>query len=225
LFFAWIVSYDILKRTNLVDQKTFCKISLCSNCIHWFTLCCLYMLLYYSIFINQLYHLKIIILIVFYSFLTSWKIWKYFSDIEWYLILPVITYEIYVKCTMYVFLHNIIPPTQLNLSQTNWTTFYFRIVFVRETRVTGIFAHILIGLSLFLLPYPLSYIPRPVLDGLFLYLGVSALNHNQMFERIMLLVTEQVRLSLWGKLLVQTQIKSSWQLFFEIFDCLEVVYD
>ena len=67
-----------------------------------------------------------------------------------------------------------------------------RIMRVRETRLTGIFSHILIGLSILLLPYPLSYIPRPVLDGLFLYLAVTALLHNQMFERIMLLVTEQV---------------------------------
>lgn len=33
----------------------------------------------------------------------------------------------------------------------------------------------------------------PVLDGLFLYLAVTALHCNQLFERIMLLVTEQVR--------------------------------
>ena len=63
---------------------------------------------------------------------------------------------------------------------------------VRETRVTGIFSHILIGLSLLLLPLPLQYIPRPVLDGLFLYLAITALGTNQMFERITLLVTEQV---------------------------------
>ena len=66
-------------------------------------------------------------------------------------------------------------------------------MFVRETRVTGILAHIVIGASLLLLPYPLSYIPRPVLDGLFLYLAATALLHNQMFERITLLVTEQVQ--------------------------------
>ena len=63
---------------------------------------------------------------------------------------------------------------------------------VRETRVTGVMSHILIGLSLLLLPKPLSYIPRAVLDGLFLYLAISALNHNQLFDRILLLATEQV---------------------------------
>ena len=68
---------------------------------------------------------------------------------------------------------------------------------VRETRVTSIFSHILIGLSIFLLPKPLQYIPRAVLDGLFLYLAVTALGGNQMFERIMLLFTEQVREVAW----------------------------
>ena len=67
------------------------------------------------------------------------------------------------------------------------------VVHVRETRVTAIFAHILIGLSLLLLPRPLQYIPPAVLDGLFLYLAVTALAGNQLFERIMLLFTEQVR--------------------------------
>ncbi|KAK7501045.1 hypothetical protein BaRGS_00007530 [Batillaria attramentaria] len=65
------------------------------------------------------------------------------------------------------------------------------VVHVRETRVTGIVSHVLIGLSMLLLPYPLSYIPRPVLDGLFLYVAITALYGNQFFERILLLVTEQ----------------------------------
>lgn len=63
---------------------------------------------------------------------------------------------------------------------------------VRETRLTGMMSHIFIGLSLFLLPYPLAYIPTAVLDGLFLYMAVTALNGNQMFERITLLFMEQV---------------------------------
>lgn len=53
-------------------------------------------------------------------------------------------------------------------------------------------SHFFIGLSLFLLPYPLAYIPTAVLDGLFLYMAVTALNGNQMFERITLLFMEQV---------------------------------
>ncbi|XP_053399229.1 solute carrier family 4 member 11-like isoform X2 [Mercenaria mercenaria] len=67
---------------------------------------------------------------------------------------------------------------------------YSIIVKVRETRLTAIFSHILIGLSLLILPV-LSYIPTPVLYGLFLYIAVTALTGNQMFERIMLLITEQ----------------------------------
>lgn len=68
---------------------------------------------------------------------------------------------------------------------------YEIIVKVRETRVTGLLSNILIGLSMFLLPYPLAYIPTAVLDGLFLYMAVTALNGNQMFERITLLFMEQ----------------------------------
>ena len=41
----------------------------------------------------------------------------------------------------------------------------------------------------------LDYIPTPVLDGLFLYLGITALYGNQMFERISLVFTEQVHLN------------------------------
>ena len=67
-----------------------------------------------------------------------------------------------------------------------------RIICVRETRVTGICSHILIGLSLLFIEQ-LKKIPRPVLDGLFLYLAITALHSNQLFERIMLMVTEQVR--------------------------------
>lgn len=79
--------------------------------------------------------------------------------------------------------------------EENWyqnIKLYYRVVYVRETRLTGIISHIMIGLSLLLLPYPMSYIPRPVLDGLFLYIAITALFGNQMFDRIMLFFTEQV---------------------------------
>lgn len=66
------------------------------------------------------------------------------------------------------------------------------IVRVRETRVTQIVSHIMIGLSVLLVPYPLAYIPTAVLDGLFLYMAVTSLSGNQMFERITLLFMEQV---------------------------------
>ena len=49
----------------------------------------------------------------------------------------------------------------------------------------------MIGLSMLILGYVLDYIPTAVLDGLFLYLAVTALYGNQMFERILLLFTEQ----------------------------------
>lgn len=81
--------------------------------------------------------------------------------------------------------------------------YFCSIVRVRETRLTAIFSHILIGLSLLILNY-LAYIPTPVLYGLFLYVGVTALYGNQLFERIMLLITEQV-ISLiyyWCKFLI-----------------------
>ena len=59
--------------------------------------------------------------------------------------------------------------------------------------MTGIISHIMIGLSMLLLPYPLSYIPAPVLDGLFLYVAFTALYGNQMFDRVLLFFTEQVK--------------------------------
>ena len=78
----------------------------------------------------------------------------------------------------------------------NWLviTFSNRIVKVRETRLTGILSHILIGLSVFLIPYPMAYIPTAVLNGLFLYMAITSLNGNQMFERITLLFMEQVKI-------------------------------
>ena len=83
----------------------------------------------------------------------------------------------------------------LYFTQSNSYYFYLnRIIHVRETRLTAFFSHILIGLSIMLLQYPLAYIPRPVLDGLFLYLACHTVQKNQMFERVMLLVTEQVNI-------------------------------
>ncbi|KAL8588109.1 hypothetical protein ACOMHN_067211 [Nucella lapillus] len=64
------------------------------------------------------------------------------------------------------------------------------VVRVRETRVTAVLSHVLIGLSI-LLMFVLAYIPTPVLYGLFLYVAITALYDNQMFERITLFFTEQ----------------------------------
>lgn len=63
--------------------------------------------------------------------------------------------------------------------------------FVRETRVSGVLAHILIGVSILASDNVLKDIPKPVLDGLFLFLGLSGLYGNQFFERMLLLFTEQ----------------------------------
>merc|ERR1712151_145349 len=54
---------------------------------------------------------------------------------------------------------------------------------VVEQRVTNLFIHILIGLSL-VLAGVLQYVPKPVLLGVFLFMGVSSLNGNELFERI-----------------------------------------
>ena len=62
---------------------------------------------------------------------------------------------------------------------------------MRETRLTVILSHILIGVSILLLPYPLAYIPPAVLNGVFLYVAITGLGGNQLLERITLFFTEQ----------------------------------
>lgn len=64
---------------------------------------------------------------------------------------------------------------------------------VRETRLSGLISNLLIALSLLMLPTPLTLIPTMVLDGLFLFMAITALDGNQMFERALLLITEQVK--------------------------------
>ncbi|XP_062910933.1 electrogenic sodium bicarbonate cotransporter 1-like [Mobula hypostoma] len=59
---------------------------------------------------------------------------------------------------------------------------------VREQRVSGLVIFILIGLSLFLAPI-LKYVPMPVLYGIFMYMGVSALSSVQFMDRLKLLLT------------------------------------
>ena len=60
-----------------------------------------------------------------------------------------------------------------------------RIIHLRENRVTGLAIHLLIGLSLLLLPL-LKEIPMAVLYGLFLFMGVVSMSGNQFFERLSL---------------------------------------
>ncbi|XP_049330816.1 solute carrier family 4 member 11-like isoform X3 [Astyanax mexicanus] len=68
---------------------------------------------------------------------------------------------------------------------------YETIVSVKETRLTSLAANVLIGLSVFLLPLPLQWIPKPVLYGLFLYIALTSIDGNQMCDRIALLLKEQ----------------------------------
>ncbi|XP_056145063.1 solute carrier family 4 member 11-like [Lampris incognitus] len=68
---------------------------------------------------------------------------------------------------------------------------YTTIVSVKETRLTSLVANILIGLSVFMLPVPLQWIPKPVLYGLFLYIAATSLDGNQMVDRMALLLKEQ----------------------------------
>jgi mannitol/fructose-specific phosphotransferase system IIA component (Ntr-type) len=63
------------------------------------------------------------------------------------------------------------------------------ILHVRENRLTAIAIHLLIGLSLLLLPF-FNYIPLAVLFGLFLYMGVVSMQGNQFFERLSLWATD-----------------------------------
>lgn len=64
---------------------------------------------------------------------------------------------------------------------------------VKETRLTTLGASILVGFSLLLLPFPLQWIPKPVLYGLFLYIALTSIDGNQLFERVALLLKDQVR--------------------------------
>ncbi|NXB85590.1 S4A11 protein, partial [Vidua chalybeata] len=68
---------------------------------------------------------------------------------------------------------------------------YETIVSVKETRLTSLIANFLVGLSLLLLPFPLQWIPKPVLFGLFLYIALTSIDGNQLFERVALLLKEQ----------------------------------
>ncbi|XP_068799915.1 solute carrier family 4 member 11 isoform X8 [Struthio camelus] len=68
---------------------------------------------------------------------------------------------------------------------------YETIVSVKETRLTSLVANFLVGLSFLLLPFPLQWIPKPVLYGLFLYIALTSIDGNQLFERVALLLKEQ----------------------------------
>ena len=56
----------------------------------------------------------------------------------------------------------------------------------REQRLTLIMISMMIGLSVFMTPI-LTYIPMPVLFGVFLYMGTSPLADMQFYDRLLLL--------------------------------------
>ncbi|CAJ0562233.1 unnamed protein product, partial [Mesorhabditis spiculigera] len=56
---------------------------------------------------------------------------------------------------------------------------------VKEQRLTAILAHLMIGVSVFLTPV-IKLVPMPVLIGVFLYMGVVSLIHQQFVQRVAL---------------------------------------
>ncbi|KAI1292494.1 Sodium bicarbonate transporter-like protein 11 [Halotydeus destructor] len=109
-----------------------------------------------------------------------------------------------VNCFMSIFglpwMHGILPQSPLHVvcmadSQEILDNGHVRLVItrVRETRLTGILAHVLIALTVVFFPWTLSTVPKSVLDGLFLYCAVSALRGNSFWERLQLLITEQTQ--------------------------------
>ena len=84
------------------------------------------------------------------------------------------------------FLHAVLPHSPLHVkcladTEERVENGYVRdiVVRVRETRLTNLFSNIMIGVSMLFLGYVLDYIPTAVLDGLFLYLALTALYGNQ----------------------------------------------
>lgn len=65
------------------------------------------------------------------------------------------------------------------------------IVRVRETRITTLIANILVFISLLMIPVPLEYIPIPALYGVLLFIAISSLSDFQLWERVLLMLTEQ----------------------------------
>ncbi|NWU86821.1 S4A4 protein, partial [Onychorhynchus coronatus] len=58
---------------------------------------------------------------------------------------------------------------------------------IREQRLTGLAVFVLMGVSIFMAPV-LKHIPMPVLYGVFLHMGVAALNSIQLLDRVRLLL-------------------------------------
>ncbi|KAF3838664.1 hypothetical protein F7725_010432 [Dissostichus mawsoni] len=106
--------------------------------------------------------------------------------------------NILMSCLGLPWMHAAFPHSSLHARQLAKTEqhvenghIYTTIVSVKETRLTSLVANILIGLSAFMLPIPLQWIPKPVLYGLFLYIAATSLDGNQMVDRMALLLKEQ----------------------------------
>ena len=91
-------------------------------------------------------------------------------------------------------LADVVPATD---SQHNSTKSYV-VVRVRETRVTGVLVHLMIGSIVLVIPNSLSNIPVAVLCGLFLYCAISTLRNNSIHDRVVLVLTEQVGSCIFG---------------------------
>eukprot|EP00168_Porphyra_purpurea_P012549 TRINITY_DN3324_c0_g2_i1.p1 TRINITY_DN3324_c0_g2~~TRINITY_DN3324_c0_g2_i1.p1 ORF type:complete len:833 (+),score=343.26 TRINITY_DN3324_c0_g2_i1:276-2501(+) len=64
-----------------------------------------------------------------------------------------------------------------------------RVVRARETRLTGLLTHVLIGLSI-LFKDAIGQIPVSVLYGFFLYIGIATLEGNGLWDRVLLWFTQ-----------------------------------
>ena len=80
------------------------------------------------------------------------------------------------------FMHGILPHSPLHAKSLAEIEYVMEngsvkenVLFVRETRVTAILSHVLIGLSWLMIPKPINLIPISVLDGLFLFCAFSTL--------------------------------------------------
>jgi hypothetical protein len=60
---------------------------------------------------------------------------------------------------------------------------------VRETRISGLIIHVLLGTTLLILPV-IKQIPMAILYGLFLYMGIVSMKGNQFFERLSLWIMD-----------------------------------
>jgi len=68
-----------------------------------------------------------------------------------------------------------------------------RVLRSRESRIAPLLSHIMIFATTFTIPTPLQVIPVPVLYAVFLFLALTGLPGNKLFERITLFFTESRR--------------------------------